>query len=596
MLQEILHLASAATYDFRVTACPQDPLKRNFAEWVPYYRLKWAISRVLQPRRILEIGVRFGYSAAAFLDASPGATYLGIDNDSETYGGHKGAVQWARRITGGAAAEYLIADSQQMVEFSGGAYDLVHIDGQQDGVGSIQDLRKALGRAKYILVDGFFWTRENFLHVSEFLYRYRDLLQSVVVIPGYAGELLITPLRVQSPNGPVASSAALRHTYTESYYLQDCGGFDSYKNDKGLHLSDWRLRSVADLADLAPVGRALDLGCGRGEISVHLARIGHEVLAIDYSDSAIALARAAAAENADQPAKIAFHCGDVNEAPFSGRYDVAVASDLVEHMSPGELDRLYSRVASHLSPQGVFVVHTFPNLWYYTYEYKRRLREARKLQAYLPIEPRSRYEELMHINEQSPRVLRRQLQTYFGHVLLWFAAHSLENRFENLERRFSVAEMRSAGDLFAVASHSPIDRRALLDGLAMRPISALKEVSLVVRQKPASVPAGSRFRVQVRLLNQSGGELKSQPPNPIHLSYHCYSLNGELIVFDGLRTRIPVAKPGLAVNISMDLEAPAAQGRCRFRLTLVQEGVRWFDEIPEGPFEDCWIEVVELGV
>lgn len=377
MLQDILHLASTSTYDFRVTAFAQDPLKQNFDDWVAYYRLKWAIARVLQPRRILEVGVRFGYSAAAFLDASPGATYLGIDNDSETYGGHKGAIQWARQITSGADAKYLIADSQQLAEFPGGAYDLIHIDGQQDGVGSIQDLRKALGRAKYILVDGFFWTRENFLHISDFLYRYRDLLESIVVIPGYAGELLITPLGVQPPDGPAANSAALRHSYTETYYLQDCGGFDSYKNDKGLHLSDWRLRSVADLADLGPVGRALDLGCGRGEISVHLARVGHEVLAIDYSDTAIALAQAAASENAERPSKITFHCVDVNEAPFLGLYDVAVASDLVEHMSPRELERLYSRVASHLSPKGIFVVHTFPNLWYYKYEYKRRLRQAR---------------------------------------------------------------------------------------------------------------------------------------------------------------------------------------------------------------------------
>jgi SAM-dependent methyltransferase len=592
MLQDMLHLASAATYDFRVTACPHDPFKHIFAEWVPYYRLKWAIARVLQPRRILEIGVRFGYSAAAFLNACPGATYLGIDNDSDTYGGYKGAIQWARQITSGADADYLIADSQQLTEFPGGAYDLIHIDGQQDGGGSIQDLRKALGRAKYILVDGFFWTRDNFLHVSEFLYRYRDLLESVVIIPGYAGELLIAPLQVQPPDGPVASSAALRSTYTESYYLQDCGGFDAYKNDKGLDLSDWRLRSVADLADLGPVGRALDLGCGRGEISVHLARIGHEVLAIDYSDSAIGLARAAASENTDPPSKITFYCGDVNEAPFSGLYDVAVASDLVEHMSPGELGRLYTRVASHLSPQGVFVVHTFPNLWYYTYGYRRRLREARKIQAYLPLEPRSRYEELMHINEQSPRVLKRQLEAHFEHVVLWFATHTLENPFENLKRPFTAAELRSAGDLFALASHSPIDKSALLDGLTMHPLLTLNEVSLQVRQAPSSVPAGSRFRVQVRLLNHGGSELKSRPPNPIHLSYHCYEANQELAVFDGLRTRIPVSRPGFAVDLNMDLEAPAAQGRFRFRLTLVQEGIRWLDETPPGLFEDCWIDVV----
>jgi hypothetical protein len=86
--------------------------------------------------------------------------------------------------------------------------------------------------------------------------------------------------------------------------------------------------------------------------------------------------------------------------------------------------------------------------------------------------------------------------------------------------------------------------------------------------------------------------LKSQPPNPIHLSYHCYTANQELVVFDGIRTRILVSKPGFAVNLKMDLEAPAAQGRFRFRLTLVQEGIRWLDETPLKLFADCWIDVM----
>ncbi len=36
------------------------------------YDWKYRLARLLQPRRILEFGVRFGYSAAAFLAASPG--------------------------------------------------------------------------------------------------------------------------------------------------------------------------------------------------------------------------------------------------------------------------------------------------------------------------------------------------------------------------------------------------------------------------------------------------------------------------------------------------------------------------------------------
>jgi cephalosporin hydroxylase len=118
--KDILDVAANSEYDFRCVASPDDPLKHLFDEWVPYYRLQWAIVRVLQPRQILEIGVRFGYSAAAFLDACPDAAYLGIDNDSDTFSGQKRAIHWARHITRGTNAQYLIADSQQLDGLPGG--------------------------------------------------------------------------------------------------------------------------------------------------------------------------------------------------------------------------------------------------------------------------------------------------------------------------------------------------------------------------------------------------------------------------------------------------------------------------------------------
>jgi 2-polyprenyl-3-methyl-5-hydroxy-6-metoxy-1,4-benzoquinol methylase len=579
-ISKILELAAASEYDFRLSANPQDPLKHLFSDWVSYYRLKWAIARVLKPERILEVGVRFGYSARAFLEACPNAAYFGIDNDSEESGGEKGAIEWARRATEQFDANYLIADSQQLEEFPGGPYDLIHIDGQQDGAGSIQDLRKALPKARHILFDGYFWNRTNFQHVSEFLYCHRDVIESCVILPGYAGELIITPRRVADTTGRVSSSNELRSAYTASYYLQDCGGFEEYKRDKGLSLGDLRLRAVADLAELAPIGRALDLGCGRGELSVHLARAGHEVTAVDYSESAVQLARAASehAVAAGLP-PIDLHCADVNKVELSGRYDVVVASDLIEHMVPEELDRLYSRIASHLSPDGLFVVHTFPNAWHYKYEHARRLRQARKLDAYVPLEPRTRYEQLMHINEQSPRVLQRQLKAHFPHVVLWFAARDLASPFENLSRRFSKGEMRAAGDLFAIASQIPIAPADLSHRIAMKPITARIELLLELLEMPATAWPGSRFHARVRLTNNSGVDLKSQLPNPVRLAYHCYSETQEMVVFDGMRTRIPTVRAGAAEEIEM--------------LTLVQEWVMWFDQPPQNLFVEKWLEVVQ---
>jgi 2-polyprenyl-3-methyl-5-hydroxy-6-metoxy-1,4-benzoquinol methylase len=590
-LQSILDLAFTSTYDFRQTAHPEDPLAYLFDEWVPYYRMKWAIARALQPKRILEIGVRFGYSAAAFLNASPESAYLGIDNDSVEFEGRTGAIHWARKITQRFHADYVIGDSRDGHKFPGGDYDLIHLDGQRDEAGLAGDLRKALGQAKYILLAGGFSSRETFLHVSEMVYRYRDLIETCATI-GSTGDILMAPRRDVTTSGSVSSSLDLRETYTTSYYLHDCGGFDAYKREKGSSLSDGRLRAVAQLAELAPVGKALDLGCGRGELSVELARMGHEVLAIDYSAAAIRLARASAeTAGGAYASRVRYYCGDVNEAPWEGRYSVAVTSDLIEHMTGGEVDRLYARVASSLEPAGLFVVHTFPNLWYYKYDYPRRVRQAARLGAYLPREPRSRYEELMHINEQSPQCLRDQLARHFPYVVLWFARHGCEAPFMNLERRFSSAEMRAAADLFAVAAHDPIDAATLRQKLSVPPLQAPIEVGLQVLSVPAAVRPGSRFSIRVRLVNASSVVLKSAGPTPVHLSYHCYAEDRKTLVFDGLRTPLPVSRPGSTVEVDMQLASPARTGRFLFRLTLVQEYVAWFDVAPQTLAVDEWIDV-----
>jgi hypothetical protein len=558
MVKEILDGAAQSSYDFRVTAFPGDPLRYLFADWVPYYRMKWAIARVLQPRRILEVGVRFGYSAAAFLNACPDAEYLGIDNDSEEFGGYKGAINWARRITRQSRAEYLLADSQQLSEFPGGHYDLIHVDGQQDGAGSFRDLRKALRQARHILVDGFFWTRQNFLNVSEFLYRYRDRIESCVVVPGYEGELLIT---VRSGAGNAEP-------------MMDWG---PGRGEAGGYLVGV-YAALAHLVEIAPVGRALDLACARQDLDQvpgaiwvrqisdrYLTGLGHEVLELRR-------------ENA-------------GTLPLAGSYDVVVASELIEYLPAAEVDALYRRIAEHLSPGGVMIVHSFPNSWFYRYGHPRRRKAARQLGAYLPLEPRSEYQELRHINEQSPRTLKRQLGKYFRHTMVWFADNPADP-LANLKRRFSRNEIRNAGHLFAVACQFPMDAAALRERLEMHPLPVPAALGLAIVSAPEEVPAGARFGIRVRLDNLSGHDLKSRDPHPVHLAYHCYSESLECVVFDGARTRLHAVKAGGTAELEMELEAPPAAGRFLFRLTLVQEGVRWFDDASESLFADAWIQVV----
>lgn len=596
MVEKILTIAKASAYDFRKTAYPEDPLRHLFPEWLAYYRMKWAIARVLEPKSILEIGVRFGYSALAFLNASPSAQYVGIDIDSPSFGGSPGALDWARKACGQYRARFILADSTKMERFPGGSYDLIHVDGQQDGEGTMHDLILASAQASYILVDGYFWSRANFFSASEFLFRYREVIEFYEVIPGYAGELLIKTKvpDISSPEVRADSSIALRGAYTKDYYMLDCGGFDAFKRTFGSTLEDPRLEALAKIARAAPVSRALDLGCGRGELSLELARQGFEVTAIDYSEDAMAIAREAISRNPELSSSISLECNDVNAAEMRGKYSIAVAADLIEHMKPAELDRLYQRTAKHLAQDGLFIIHTYPNLWYYKYEYARRQRLATQIGAYLPMEPRTRYELLMHINEQSPRILKRQLGNYFRYVLVWLGTPT--EPAENLRRKFSISEMRAATDLFAVASDQPIPVAQLVRQMCMEALaeSDRKKIELTVNSRPATVRPRSRFFVAVELHNRTDIYLKSVDPYPVHLSYHWLSTSGQYVVFDGERTRlVPDARPDSTVAYQLKVTSPDAPGMYVLRVTLVQESIGWFDLASDGACSEIKISCAE---
>jgi 2-polyprenyl-3-methyl-5-hydroxy-6-metoxy-1,4-benzoquinol methylase/predicted O-methyltransferase YrrM len=611
MFELIIQKAKQSNYDFRKSANPSDPLAHLFDEWVDYYKLKWAIANVLKPTSILEIGVRFGYSAQAFLHGNPDARYIGIDLDTNSYGGVKGAINWAKETTQSFDADFIIADTQTLEHLPGNIYDLIHVDGQQDGDGSFHDLELALKQGRYVLVDGYFWTRQNYIAVSDFLFRYANLLDFYGVVPGYAGELLIktSPTCLEQLSHGQSyksnSSLAIRQAYTADYYTRDCGGFDTYRRNKGKRLEDPRLQAIATISSLKTKGYALDIGCGRGELTYYFARQGFKTTAIDYSADAIQLAVKCFDESEHLLTNVQFFCDDACTVPLQIQYDLAVASDVIEHLSPDEVDTLYQKLAKHLKMDGLFILHTFPNLWYYKYEYSRRRKIAASVGAYLPPEPRTNYELRMHINEQSPRILKQQLSKHFKYVLLWFG--DISNPGGSLLKKFSIKDIRAAHSLFAIASHQPIDSDLLKSRLHMAPLPAIQpdEIKITVKACPKSVEIQSEFVVDVEITNKSRFILNSCNPHPVHLSYHWLDSKAiKTIVFEGERTQLipPLDKAPQRAFISLSapanqhvyelkVDAPLEADNYVLRITLVQEGIRWFDQEPVRLIEDIHISV-----
>lgn len=595
-------LSAADAYDFRRFASPRDPSAHLFPEWVDYYRLKFAIAKTLQPKTIIEIGVRFGYSARTMLEAAPQAVFTGIDLDSNAFGGVEGALSWARGITSEYEANFILVNSQNLSRLPGrDIYDLAHIDGQQDGDGTIHDLSLAFRQCRFVLLDGWFWSAENASAGAEALRRYRRAIEYSIVIPGYAGELLVkvAPEYLAEMatidwsgdrSGRASSSGALRTIYTRSYFLGDCGGYEAFKRSAGKELEDTRLATVATLASSAPPGPVLDLGCGRGELTYHFAFDGRQVTAIDYSDDAIRLAESVLSSDTDLRARVRLVCSDVNSVRFDTKYALAVAVDLVEHLAPHELDCLYARVAAVLQADGIFIVHTAPNLWRYRFDYARRRRVAKSVGAYMPRQPRSEYELLMHINEQAPNILRAQLRKYFPRVAVWCGT-SDDPGGTLLDP--ALSKFRAYDSIYAVASGLDFTDESLRSKFVMNPLGEdAMDLSISINCD-ATIVRGCDARIPVTVTNRSNADWRSRPPFPVYLSYHWIDADaGNHSEFGGLRTPflLPLG-PGQQRAMTMLVRAPLVPGRYKLRATLVQEYVRWFDQLGSTHYIDRDVEV-----
>lgn len=155
------------------------------ARWVPddpfpadeqaelYYRIKYRIAAQLPPiTSIVEIGVRAGYSAYAFLAAQPQARYMGIDADQGEWGGEAGYFDRARTVLQGFAVDFLRADSQRLRALPAD-YDFAHIDGDHSYLGTLHDLNLCAASCPFLLVDDYDFISTVRAAVNEFIVRNR---------------------------------------------------------------------------------------------------------------------------------------------------------------------------------------------------------------------------------------------------------------------------------------------------------------------------------------------------------------------------------------------------------------------------------------
>ena len=110
-------------------------------------------------------------------------------------------------------------------------------------------------------------------------------------------------------------------------------------------------------AAFAGRSRVLDIGCGGGFLSNHLASLGHEVTGLDASSDALEVAA-----RHDVGGSVRYQEGDALRLPFAdASFEVVCAMDFLEHVTDHE--RVIAEAARVLAPNGRFFFHTFNRNW-----------------------------------------------------------------------------------------------------------------------------------------------------------------------------------------------------------------------------------------
>lgn len=81
-----------------------------------------------------------------------------------------------------------------------------------------------------------------------------------------------------------------------------------------------------------------------------------------------------------------------------------------------------------------------------------------------------------------------------------------------------------------------------------------------------------------RVKNVGKSILTSDDKQPLLLSYHWYDLKGNLIEFEGIRSKIPKdIYPQQSVSIITQIKTPIATGDYLLKVCFLQESIRWFE-------------------
>lgn len=109
-----------------------------------------------------------------------------------------------------------------------------------------------------------------------------------------------------------------------------------------------------------PRDPALDLGCASGDLAIHLARLGHQALGVDFVRSAIEQANAKRVSlPGDVAERLTFEVADAMRPSALGRFGSVFDSGFMHLLDTDETAALVEDLASAIVPGGRLYLHEF---------------------------------------------------------------------------------------------------------------------------------------------------------------------------------------------------------------------------------------------
>src|SRR5258708_1275358 len=209
-------------------------------------------------------------------------------------------------------------------------------------------------------------------------------------------------------------------TFDKNYYFNICLGSDEFKNSGGIALHP-KVKSMIDTMDLKKNMDVLEIGCGRGDVALYLAKKVHSVVGIDYSPEAIRIAKTIQKKfPVIIQKKSDFKKMDATLLTFpDNSFDYVILIDVINHLDSNEVEKMLQEISRVLKRGGKLFIRTCTNRLLLTKTYPYYILPANKLLTWidkkikktdydsLPENPRTAEQELQHINETTYFTLKK---------------------------------------------------------------------------------------------------------------------------------------------------------------------------------------------